>query len=234
MTARRWIPCGLTFLALAAGVMALVAAFQAQWLTAARLIMTAMILDGLDGRLARRWNASGAFGAELDTYVDLIAFGLAPAILAWRAVFPPDQIHGWIWLCLAVASGAGRLARFKALDDSRGEQGYLGLPITVFGGWIAAGAVLQTAPAADTTWLPAARWLWLAVASVLLILQLSTIRYDKQSRYPAIFIAGILCTLGLFLPAPLRYLGALGLALYGIYFAFFSVKLWACQSPKSP
>jgi len=78
---KKWIPNLLTVINLFAGVIAILLAFGGKWLIAAGLIMGAALFDSLDGRIARRMNATSEFGRELDSLADLISFGVAPATI---------------------------------------------------------------------------------------------------------------------------------------------------------
>jgi len=73
---RKAIPCLCTFAALCAGIGSILAAGQSNFLLSAQLILVSLILDGLDGTLARLLRAQTSFGAELDTFVDLTSFGI--------------------------------------------------------------------------------------------------------------------------------------------------------------
>lgn len=107
------------------------------------LIVYSVLLDKLDGFFAKRLNASSAFGAEFDSLADLVAFGLAPAMLIFhgiRELFPVwSQEH--LTLQLAVLAlytlcAAWRLARYNvAQSDLKGW--FVGMPTTLSGGWIA-------------------------------------------------------------------------------------------------
>ena len=131
------IPTLVTVLAFVAGFLAIIHVLQGEFLTAAKLIMLSMLLDGLDGNLARRLKGSSPFGAEMDTYVDLISFGLAPALMAYWSVLKGFGVFGLVLATAMVLSGMLRLARFKVVDPFRGQRGFLGLPITVNGGFLA-------------------------------------------------------------------------------------------------
>ncbi|MEK7391871.1 MAG: hypothetical protein RL173_3147 [Fibrobacterota bacterium] len=110
---------------------------------AAWLIVYSVLLDKLDGFFAKRLNASSAFGAEFDSLADLVAFGLAPAMLLFhglRALSPtwaqdnlPIMVVG---LSFYVLCAAWRLARYNVAQV--GLKGYfVGMPSTLSGGWVA-------------------------------------------------------------------------------------------------
>jgi CDP-diacylglycerol--serine O-phosphatidyltransferase len=152
----------------------------------ALLIMLAMILDGLDGNLARFLNGQSDFGAELDTYVDMTAFGIAPAILVFGVSPNVDVSPFWCAIIpsAVIVSGMVRLARFKAKDPLRGQAGYAGLPITANAAWVAMFvSISQTSPAE--------RWfsvLFLVGIVLFTVLQVTNIRYPKPTKHAGMFV----------------------------------------------
>lgn len=225
---RRFVPCSCTFLALCAGMGSILAAGQGNVLLSAQLILVSLILDGLDGTLARLLRGQTVFGAELDTFVDITSFGIAPAVLLY---FYPGGLQSVpIWgLALAflyVMSGAARLSRFRAVDPYRGQRGYLGLPITTAAGFVASYLIALESPwAADIPLLslregPLAAGFWVAVPAML-VLQVSRIRYSKPTKNPKVLIPFMVCVVMLFVPAVAIYSAALMFG-YGIWFAFIS------------
>jgi CDP-diacylglycerol--serine O-phosphatidyltransferase len=200
------LPTAVTLAALVSGLLSIYASMLGaaggadairHQLHAALLIMLAMILDGIDGNLARLLKATSDLGAELDTFVDLTAFGLAPAFLLYASAtgFPP----AWrIALgCALVLSGAFRLARFKVVDPFRGQHGFLGLPITVCA---AAVALLHiVAIQSPDSWGPLKMNLHsgplaaalLGIVALLALLQVSHVRFSKPTKNPLIFVPAL-------------------------------------------
>ncbi len=114
------IPNILTVLALCAGMTSIRFALQERWEAALAAIVVAAVLDGLDGRMARLLKGASKFGAELDSLSDFIAFGVAPAIVAylWSGGTAALGGIGWIAALAYAACCALRLARFNtALED---------------------------------------------------------------------------------------------------------------------
>lgn len=227
-TVRRMIPCSCTFLALCAGVGSILAAGDGQYLLSAQLILVSLILDGLDGTLARFLRAQTSFGAELDTFVDVTSFGIAPAVLLY--FYEPGglqnvPVSGLLLTFLFVMSGAARLARFRVVDPYRGQRGFLGLPITTAAGFVSAYLIAMESPGVDDqlfslTIGPLAVGFWMAVISML-ILQVSHIRYSKPTKNPRVLIPFMVALVMLFIPAIAIY-SALLIFAYGIWFAFIS------------
>jgi CDP-diacylglycerol--serine O-phosphatidyltransferase len=136
---KKWIPNLLTIINLFAGVVAIMLSFGGKWLLAAGLIMGAALFDSLDGRIARRLNATSEFGKELDSLADLVSFGVAPATIAYLMHFTGIGWSGYILAALFPVCGALRLARFN-LANIRGY--FLGLPITGAGSLLAIFSVI--------------------------------------------------------------------------------------------
>ena len=225
---RKFIPCACTFLALCAGVGSILAAGQGSYLLSAQLIMVSLILDGLDGTLARLLRGQTVFGAELDTFVDITSFGIAPAVLLY---FYPGGLQTVPALGLALAflyvmSGAARLSRFRAVDPYRGQRGFLGLPITTAAGFLASYLIALESPWASRVPLlslregPVAAGFWVATL-LMLVLQVSRIRYSKPTKNPKVLIPFMVCVVMLFIPAVAIYSAAIMFA-YGVWFAFIS------------
>ena len=225
---RKFIPCACTFLALCAGVGSILAAGQGNYLLSAQLILVSLILDGLDGTLARLLRGQTVFGAELDTFVDITSFGIAPAVLLY---FYPGGLQTVPALGLALAflyvmSGAARLSRFRAVDPYRGQRGFLGLPITTAAGFMASYLIALESPWAARVPLlslregPLAAGFWVATL-LMLVLQVSRIRYSKPTKNPKVLIPFMACVVMLFIPAVAIYSAGIMFA-YGIWFAFVS------------
>jgi len=129
------LPNLITTAALFAGFYGIVAAMQGKFEHAAVVIFIAMILDALDGRVARMTNTQTAFGAEYDSLADMASFGLAPALVMyeWSLSSLIDvSWHwgklGWLAAFLYVASAALRLARFNTKASNTDKRYFQGLP----------------------------------------------------------------------------------------------------------
>ncbi|MDL1959025.1 MAG: CDP-diacylglycerol--serine O-phosphatidyltransferase [Deltaproteobacteria bacterium] len=125
------LPNLLTSASLFSGFYAIIAAIKGNYQAAAVAILIAGILDGLDGRVARWTRTTSRFGLEYDSLSDLVAFGVAPGILAFMWGLQDYGRLGWLAAFLYVATTALRLARFNTLSQSSNSsaRGYfLGLP----------------------------------------------------------------------------------------------------------
>jgi CDP-diacylglycerol--serine O-phosphatidyltransferase len=123
------LPNLFTTASLFSGFYAIVASFNEDYLKAAAAIMVALILDGLDGRMARMTNTTSKFGTEYDSLSDVVSFGVAPAVLAYTWSLFPYGKWGWIAAFLFMACGALRLARFNVQVGIIDKSVFNGLPI---------------------------------------------------------------------------------------------------------
>ncbi len=137
-----WLPNLFTIAALFAGFYAIVQAMGGRYEQAAVAIFVAMVLDGLDGRIARLTHTQSAFGAELDSLSDMVSFGVAPALVVyvWAlkdfsgmktvALLGPwlSTKLGWIAAFIYCACAALRLARFNTTLDVADKRFFQGLP----------------------------------------------------------------------------------------------------------
>lgn len=226
MTWRKIVPNLLTLGALACAMLSLIRAFEGEFVASAQFIMLCLVLDGLDGNVARWCRGSTAFGAELDTFVDIIGYGVAPAMLAHNLVMKDHGLWGFIFVCLTAMSGSLRLARFRVVDPARGQNGYLGLPITVNAGWIAMFVfVTQSGLLREDLFTlsagPLAAMVW-TVSVVFLVLQVSNVRYAKPTKAPLFFFAGIAVVMMLFMKAEIALVAALAIAGYGIFYGLIT------------
>lgn len=120
------LPNLLTTAGLFSGFFAIVSSMSGRFEAAAVAIFIAMIFDGLDGRVARMTNTQSEFGAQYDSMSDLLAFGVAPALVAYNWALADLGKFGWLAAFIYVACAALRLARFNAnlgVSDGRYFQG---------------------------------------------------------------------------------------------------------------
>ena len=120
------------------GFYSIIASIGGDFTRAAMAIILSIILDGLDGKIARVTKTTSRFGGEYDSLSDLIAFGIAPAILAYSWALVSFGRYGWLAAFLFVVCGALRLARFNVQIDIIDSSVFNGLAIP------AAAAVIAT------------------------------------------------------------------------------------------
>jgi CDP-diacylglycerol--serine O-phosphatidyltransferase len=143
---RSLIPNALTALNLVLGVFAIMNTYNGNFATAALLIVAAMVADGLDGRVARYFQASSEFGKELDSLCDLVSFGVAPAFLAYVFLLKDFGMAGSLIAAAFATCGALRLARFNVNTGT--VKGYfMGLPIPAAGCVVATFVLIGVKPA---------------------------------------------------------------------------------------
>jgi CDP-diacylglycerol--serine O-phosphatidyltransferase len=123
------VPATITSIGLLAGFYSAVSSMAGHFELAAVMIMVAFICDGLDGRVARLSRTSTQFGVEYDSLADVVAFGMAPAILAYNWALQPIGTLGVAVSGLFVVCAALRLARFNVQTASLDKRRFVGLPV---------------------------------------------------------------------------------------------------------
>jgi len=129
------LPNLFTTAGLFAGFYAIVSAMSGKFEAAAIAIFVAMIMDGIDGRVARLTNTSSEFGVQYDSLSDMVCFGLAPALVVFEWALRSMLEQGWLWSKLGwlaafiyTAGAALRLARFNTQVGSADKRYFQGLP----------------------------------------------------------------------------------------------------------
>ncbi len=120
-------PSGLTLGNLFFGVFAIIAASRSQFQQAGWYVVLGGVCDTLDGRVARATSTGGRFGEELDSLVDAISFGLAPAMIMYFAVLNREG-WDWFWAFIFAACAVLRLARFNIEQAGTAKTYFQGLP----------------------------------------------------------------------------------------------------------
>lgn len=124
------------------GFYSIIASMKGMYEIAAVSILIAAVLDGLDGRIARMTHTTSKFGGEYDSLCDLVAFGVAPAILIYSWSLISYGKWGWLAAFLFVACGALRLARFNVQVGIIESRVFNGLPIPGGAAVVATGVML--------------------------------------------------------------------------------------------
>ncbi|SHF64606.1 CDP-diacylglycerol---serine O-phosphatidyltransferase [Modicisalibacter ilicicola DSM 19980] len=122
------LPNLFTTSALFSGFFAVVASINGDFAAAAIAVFVSMVLDGLDGRVARLTNTQSEFGAQYDSLADMLSFGVAPAVVAFAWILQDIGKIGWIAAFVYVACSALRLARFNVQIGSVDKKWFIGLP----------------------------------------------------------------------------------------------------------
>ncbi|MCR2807268.1 CDP-diacylglycerol--serine O-phosphatidyltransferase [Paenibacillus soyae] len=209
------IPSLLTVGNLFLGIIAIILVFNEKPEMAAVMVLIAMLLDGVDGRVARALNAQSEFGKELDSLSDVISFGVAPAFIMYVVAFQDlSPALAWIVTAIFPICGALRLARFNVITSNAGY--FIGLPIPAAGGVLATLALFKDDIATS---------ILLASSLVLSFLMVSTIRYPnfKKVGIPrsAVWVVPIIVVvsvvLGLLFEHQLSKILFVPLLLYALY-----------------
>ena len=134
------LPNFFTALSVFFGIMSIIASSQGKYEKAFIYIVLSLIADGLDGRVARLTNTTSKFGVEFDSLADVVAFGVAPAMLLFFAIGAHYGRFGALVSGLYVVFGSIRLARFNITTNENDPNYFIGLPIpnaaVVLSSWI--------------------------------------------------------------------------------------------------
>jgi CDP-diacylglycerol--serine O-phosphatidyltransferase len=199
------LPNLFTTAALFAGFYAVLASMDGRFEQAAIAIFVAMLMDGLDGRVARMTNTQTNFGAEYDSLSDMVAFGLAPALVlyAW-SLFTLGKF-GWFAAFIYTAGAALRLARFNTQVGSVDKRYFQGLPspaaAAIIAGsvWVAVDYELLGSDLA---------WGGIVLMVVVGLLMVSNVRYhsfkelDIRGKVPFIVMVVVMCGFAVILGHP--------------------------------
>ncbi len=186
------LPNLLTTGALFAGFFALISGMSGDFHNAAIAILAAMVLDGLDGRVARLTNTQSAFGAEYDSLSDLLAFGVAPALICFSWALSDLGKLGWTAAFIYVACAALRLARFNVQLGTTDKRYFVGLAspsaagVIVFMVWAASSYEVEV-----NTLVSAVAVLITAATGLLMVLNVRYYSFkdmDFKSRVPFVVI----------------------------------------------
>jgi CDP-diacylglycerol---serine O-phosphatidyltransferase len=207
------LPSLFTVANLLCGYYAILATLEGQVMlfdNAAIAIGFAIVLDSLDGRVARAMGTNSEFGKQFDSLADIVSFGIAPAFLAYawgiRAMAvagAPDELHltqlGWVICFFYLGCSAWRLARFNIQGMAPGSNRFfVGMPTPAAAGMIAATVHFFQIPISDAR----ISVLWLLLLVGLGILMSSTVRHysfkDVQwtRRRPSLFVVLIALLIG--------------------------------------
>ncbi|MCZ8205560.1 MAG: CDP-diacylglycerol--serine O-phosphatidyltransferase [Gemmatimonas sp.] len=219
------LPNGFTLANLFFGIFGIVAASRGDFDAAARFIVFGAVADTLDGRIARATKTGSRFGEELDSLVDAISFGTAPALIMYFAVFQSTRWE-WIFCFFFTACAVMRLARFNVMQAGRKTTHFQGLPSPAAGGvlatyyWFSQTSLYTETIVADLPWHQMLRFLILGLG----MLMISNVQYAK---FPVVNfrslqgILGFLLVIGtligvIFLPKQFFFPAGMAYVLYGI------------------
>ncbi len=172
------LPNLFTTAALFCGFYAIISSINGKFEIAAIAIFVAMVLDGIDGRVARLTNTESDFGAEFDSLADMVSFGLAPALIIYLWSLSNLGKIGWLVSFIYVACAALRLARFNTQASHSDKRYFQGLAspaaAAVVAGFIWNGDLIK-----DFISTPTLQYLALATTLLAGLLMVSNVRYHS-------------------------------------------------------
>ena len=191
------LPSTITLISVLCGFSSIVMSINAgmedpghSFMWAALLLVLAGVFDGLDGRVARATNTATEFGVQLDSLADVLSFGMAPAILAYRYGFfdfgasdPRLRAVGWAASFFFVACGALRLARFNVQVGFVDSRFFMGMPIPAGAACVA--SVVMCWPSSPSS--PVYAYLFATELFLVGLLMVSNVRFPsfkKRSHHP--------------------------------------------------
>lgn len=228
------LPNLITTGALFAGFFAIVQAMNGKFVNAAIAIFAAMLMDAADGRVARLTRSTSAFGAEYDSLSDMVAFGVAPALVAFTFALATLGQLGWVVTFIYTACAALRLARFNTQHD---QESFTGLAspsaAALVAGtvwvWVDMGYAVEPAP-----W---GALLMAAVTTAAGLLMVSNVRYFSpkalplKGRVPFITMVVVVLVFAVILVDPPKVL----LGLFAVYALSGPVQhLWRQRPGAAP
>jgi len=228
------LPNMITTAGMFSGFYAIVAAMDGRFEAAAVAIFIAMVLDGLDGRVARLTNTQSEFGVQYDSLADMVSFGLAPALVVyeWSLKFMVSvgwAKFGWLAAFIYAASAALRLARFNSQVATAEKAYFRGLPSPS-----AAGVLAGLVWAATDFGLTGDSMVYVAFVLTISmgLLMVSNIRYysfkelNFKNRVPfvAILIVMLVYAFASIDPPKVLFSGFLIYAIFGIVYTLVGIR----------
>jgi CDP-diacylglycerol--serine O-phosphatidyltransferase len=198
------LPNAITLCSTFFGFYSIVATFKGNFTAAAWSIVLAAVFDGLDGWVARMTNTASQFGIQMDSLSDVIAFGVAPAVMLYIWALTPFGRVGWAVAFLFTACGALRLARFNVQRDTEERKSFTGMPIPAAAG--VASAMVVFYDAVDLV--PEKSWFVLGLTVVISLLMVSPLRFhslkeiNMRERKPFWFLVIIVVIVAIIIMHP--------------------------------
>ncbi len=191
--------------AMFAGFYAITSAINGRFETAAISMFVAMILDGLDGRVARLTNTQSEFGVQYDSLSDMVSFGIAPALVMYLWAFESLGRLGLFAAFVHAAGGALRLARFNTQVEVADKRYFQGLPSPAAAAILAGGLWISVEYGYDVD---SIKYLVLAATIATGLLMVSNFRYssfkeiDPKRKVPFVAAIIIMVFLGFIMAQP--------------------------------
>lgn len=225
------LPNFLTLFGIFVAFYAIISATAGKFSASAIAILVAVVIDGLDGRVARMANAETAFGAQLDSLADMVSFGLAPAILLYTWSLDDLGKVGWLIAFLYVACTALRLARFNIQISHPDKRYFQGLNTTISAACV---ATLVWVALTYQIQFHGMMFVVMAFTIVLALLKVSNVRYrsfkdiDIRNKVPflGIFLVVLLLVLVAIEPPLTLFLLAFAYVLSGPVMTAIGLRLF--------
>jgi CDP-diacylglycerol---serine O-phosphatidyltransferase len=221
---KKQIPNLFTLGNLYCGFLSIGYAANHQFKNAAVLVLIGMMLDSMDGRLARMLDAESLIGKELDSLADIVTFGVAPCFLVYYTIFFNNGVLGFAVSGLFPLFGAYRLARFNISSEKNTINHFIGVPITAAGGILALLTLFNDeVPSIVTT----------VIFTALCFLMVSTIKIPSFKKVPlpkygtivTIFLGALLVMVNIESRGRFPYLLYVASPIYIIYLAYWFIKV---------
>jgi CDP-diacylglycerol---serine O-phosphatidyltransferase len=218
------------------GFFAIVQAMQGRFETGCIAIFVAMVLDGMDGRVARWTNTQSEFGAQYDSIADMVAFGAAPALIAYTWVLKDFGTAGWIGAFIYCAGAGIRLARFNANIAVVDKRYFQGLPspsgAAIMAGYIWVLVDFFTIAPRDYQWLAPLTWAVAVFAGVTMVSNVPFWSFKEvnwKKRVPLWVILALVIGISIVASSP-------SLVLFGVFMAygFSGYVMWAMGHRTRP
>ncbi|BAL25760.1 CDP-diacylglycerol--serine O-phosphatidyltransferase [Azoarcus sp. KH32C] len=231
------LPNLFTTAALFAGFYAIVQAMNLRFESAAVAIFVAMVLDGLDGRVARLTRTQSAFGAEYDSLSDMVSFGAAPALVVYEWALKDTGKFGWIAAFIYCAGAALRLARFNTNIDVIDKRYFQGLPSPAAAALVAGLVWVVTdvgLAGQDVRWLAGILTIFAGLSMVSNVLFWSGKDINLRKSVPFIVVIALVMAFALVSSYPPGVLFALFLAYACSGYVMFVLRLRKSQQEPKP
>jgi len=223
------LPNLFTTAGLFAGFYAIVAAIRGDFESAAIAIFVAMVMDGLDGRIARMTNTQSDFGAEYDSLADMVSFGLAPALVVYQWALLGTGKFGWMVAFVYAACGALRLARFNTQIGIADKRFFQGLPSPAAAACLAGFVWAGTSNGFEQSFITGVA---LPLTFTCGILMVSTVRYysfkdfDLHGKVPFVVMLALVLVFALIASDPpiVLFCGFMIYALSGPIFTLMKIR----------
>lgn len=196
------LPNFFTASSIFAGIYSIISAIDGNFALAAWMVLLSLIFDGLDGRVARLTNTCSKFGIEFDSLADIVAFGVAPAVLIFLYAGHDFGRFGIMTSALFVIFGAIRLARFNVMTGESEPSVFIGVPIPTAAVFVSILVLLYEKYAFAAEY----RLAILVAALVVAVLMVSNIRYPSfkkvdmdKKHIRRIFVLIVVVAMGVFI-----------------------------------